>query len=248
MSNNSLSGKTAIITGAAKRLGRATAIALAKEGVNIVIHYNRSKEEAEKLCEELKKLGVKSWKLQANLEKTEESELLIERAYKLTGPITILINNASIYPKGKLENITFDDINLNMRINAWAPFVISREFAKRVKEGKIVNFIDTRIKGYDWAHAAYYLSKHMLFILTKMTAFSFAPGITVNGIAPGLILPPEGEDESYLQRLKDTLPLKKYGSIKDVTDTVLFLLKSEYITGQVIYVDGGRHLKEGVYG
>lgn len=248
MSKNSLKDKIALVTGAAKRLGRATALALAREGVNIMVHYNRSDDAADELCRELKMLGVNAWKVQANLQKTEESETLIEKAYKLAGPITILINNASIYPKGKLEEITLDDISLNIRINVWAPFVISREFAKRTKEGKIVNFLDTRIKGYDWAHTAYHLSKHMLALLTRMTALTFAPRITVNAVAPGLILPPEGEDKSYLEKLKETVPLKNYGSPKDVTDAVLFLLKSDYITGQIIYVDGGRHLKEAVYG
>jgi hypothetical protein len=239
----SLSGKTALITGSTKRIGRITALALADEGVNVLVHYGRSVEEADILCREIGERGVKAWKVQADLAKPEECETLLERARKVADSVEILVNNASIFPTARLEGITFDDVVANLQVNAWAPFVLSRAFARLVEKGKIVNLLDSRIKGYDWAHAAYILSKHMLAVLTRMTALEFAPDITINAVAPGLILPPPGEDESYLERLKDTVPLKRYGQPQDVAETILFLLKSDFITGQVIYVDGGRHLK-----
>ena len=133
-------------------------------------------------------------------------------------------------------------------MNAWAPFALSRDFVRLAERGKIVNLLDTRITGYDRAHVAYVLSKKMLSALTMMSALEFAPSFTVNGVAPGLILPPEGKDESYLDVLAKSVPLRKHGGPGDIADAVLYLLKSDYVTGQVIYVDGGRHLGEEQHG
>ena len=114
--------------------------------------------------------------------------------------------------------------------------------------GKIVNLLDSRIVGYDFPHAAYYLSKRLLAILTEMAALKFAPSISVNAVAPGLILPPPGKDQSYLQELSASVPLQRHGGPQDIVDALLYLLKSEFLTGQVIYVDGGRHLRESARG
>ena len=244
MKQSPLNGKTALITGAAKRIGRATALALADEGANIVVHYRGSADEATDLCRDLAERGVKAWPVQADFEKPEDCETLVDRAIQAAGPIEILINNASIFPPGTLQDVTFDDVVGSFRVNAWAPFALSRAFARRVGRGKIVNLLDSRVTGYDWSHVAYVWSKHVLAVMTRMTALEFAPDITVNAVAPGLILPPPGEDEGYLDRLKGTVPLKRRGDPEDVAEAVVFLLRSDFITGQVIYVDGGRHLKE----
>jgi NAD(P)-dependent dehydrogenase (short-subunit alcohol dehydrogenase family) len=108
----------------------------------------------------------------------------------------------------------------------------------------VINLLDTRIVGYDWSHVGYILSKDILYKLTRMAAIEFAPHVTVNAVAPGLILPPPGKNEDYLNRLANTVPLQKHGKAADIVDAIIYLVKSEYITGQVIYVDGGRHLKE----
>jgi NAD(P)-dependent dehydrogenase (short-subunit alcohol dehydrogenase family) len=133
-------------------------------------------------------------------------------------------------------------------VNAWAPFVLSRDFSRHVDRGKIINLLDTRITGYDRSHVAYVLSKRMLAVLTSMCALEFAPDFTVNAVAPGLILPPPGKDENYLAGLVKTVPLKKHGGPGDIVDAVLYLLKSDFVTGQTIYVDGGRHLGEEKHG
>jgi NAD(P)-dependent dehydrogenase (short-subunit alcohol dehydrogenase family) len=122
--------------------------------------------------------------------------------------------------------------------------VLGRELARLVGHGKIINLLDTRIQGYDRAHVAYILSKHMLAVLTKMCALEFAPAITVNGVAPGLILPPPGRDQGYLEQLAHATPLKRHGSPEDITRTAVYLLTSDFVTGQIIFVDGGRHLLE----
>ncbi len=130
-----------------------------------------------------------------------------------------------------------------MTVNAWAPFALSRSFAARVKSGHIINMLDTRLKGSDPAHAAYNISKHILALLTRLTAIDLAPGVAVNAVAPGLVLAAAGSDEADLTRLCKDLPLKKVGSEADVTGAILYLLRSGFVTGQVIYVDGGRHLR-----
>jgi len=239
-----LRGKIALVTGSAKRIGREIVLALAREGAGVVIHYRRSEEEADSLWNELAHHGVSSWVVRADFEKLDEVESLVPRAIQEAGRLDILINNASDFPVETLDNLTFDSLTRNIQINAWAPFALGRSFAQHVERGKIVNLIDSRTADFDWSHAGYILAKHLLLVLTRMTALQYAPNITVNGVSPGLILPPPDKDESYVERLVGTVPLKKHGGPEDVVEAVIYLLKSDFLTGTVIQVDGGRHLKE----
>lgn len=243
-----LAGKSALVTGSAKRIGNAIAIGLAKQGANIALHYDKSENEAKKLHDEIIKMGLKSWLVRANLTDTDRCNEVIENSFRMAGNLDILVNNASVFSVNDAGKVGIEDIETEMMTNAWAPFLLTRHFAEKTSVGKIINILDTRIAGYDLSHFAYYLSKRMLEILTKSMALKLAPGITVNGIAPGLILPPAGKDYTYLEQKKDTVPLKKYGSPSDVLETVLFLLRSDYVTGQVIYVDGGKHLIQTIEG
>jgi pteridine reductase len=241
-----LAGRTALVTGAGRRIGRAVALALAEEGVHIVAHDRRALEtETLKVCEEVVGCGAKSWKVIADLEKPEEYETLISRAMTTAGALDIVINNASLFRPNTLRDVDFPSLTQHIQVNAWAPFVLSRDFSRLVGRGKIINLLDTKITGHDLEHAAYSLSKQMLASLTRMCALEFAPGITVNAVAPGLILPPTGKDEAYLEHLAKSIPLKRHGGPVDIADAVLYLLKSDFVTGQVIYVDGGRHLLGG---
>jgi pteridine reductase len=244
MAGRTLQGKTALVTGAGKRIGRAIAIALAEEGVDIVIHYPYAAEEASELCTELHGRRVKSWLVKADFEVAAEYETLIARSLEMAGSLDILVNNASIFPANTLENVDLAALMKNMQVNAWAPFVLSRDFSRLVGRGQIINFLDSRISGYDWKHVAYILSKHVLSVLTKMTALEFAPRIAVNGVAPGLILPPPGKDHTFLDRMADSVPLKRHGDPIYIADAVIYLLKTDFVTGEVINVDGGRHLME----
>ena len=243
-----IDGKTALITGGAKRIGKATALALAEQNVDLVLHYSLSDDEAEAVALECRSMGVKSWTVQADLRDPKQAEGLIEKAVKNAGPIHILINNASIFTKSHLMDFTLEDFENNIQVNALSPLLLGRAFVNQGCKGAIINFLDTRITEYDTTHAAYHLSKRMLFTLPRMMALEFAPSVRVNAIAPGLILPPPGEDISYLQSLAHTNPLNSIGSLDAITDAVLFLLNSEFITGQVIFVDGGYHLKGSFYG
>jgi len=243
-----LTGRTALVTGAAKRIGRAVSFALAEAGANVVIHYRRSAPEAEQLVRDIESSGARAWPLRADLAVEDDLEHLVDRACEAAGALDILVNNSSVFPPSSFDSFDLAELTESVEINAWAPFVLARHFARRADSGHIVNMLDTRIVGYDWAHVAYHSSKYLLGLFTRMMAIQFAPKIAVNAVAPGLILPPEGKDQSYLESLKDRVPLKRIGSVQDVADAVLFLVGSRFITGEVIFVDGGRHLAEASIG
>jgi hypothetical protein len=237
-------GAVALVTGAARRLGRAIALRLAAGGCGVVIHYRSSEQEAQQVARLVASEGVGAWLLQADLADPGEAEALAGRAMELAGRLDVLVNNASSYPGGDLATLGLDDLVASLRLNAWAPFAIARGFACSARQGRIVNMLDARLRGYDREHAQYILAKHMLERLTRMLAMEFAPGFTVNAVAPGLVMAPVDNEGLDIQRLTGDLPLRRAGSPEDVVEAVEFLLGSGYITGQVIYVDGGRHLRE----
>lgn len=242
-----MKGRTVLITGAAKRLGRAVALTLARDGANIVAHYNRSAREAETLCDEVRRAGASAWPIRADLMDPQRTQEMFRKALSQAGAIDVVINNASIFDKDTLHDVNEESVCRNMRIHTLAPLILAREFARQDRPGHVVNLLDTRVTVYDREHASYHISKRMLLTVTRMLALELAPNIAVNAIAPGLILPPAGEDESYLERLAHTNPLGRCGRVTDVADAVLFLLSSRFITGQVIYVDGGYHMKGHMY-
>ena len=233
-----LKGKTALITGAAKRIGKACALSLAGEGVNIIVHYYKSKKEAENTADLIRTKQVSAWTLRSDLSNPANGEKIIANALKLSGNIDFLINSASIFPESKISDVKMSDFTKNININALSPFFLSKSFVAKCKAGVIVNFLDARITDYDQNHVAYHLSKRMLFSLTRMMSIEFAPDIRVNGIAPGIIIPPEGTGQSDYSGLSHTNPLNRTGSIKEVTDSLLFLIKNRFITGEILFIDG----------
>jgi len=245
MTGGWLEGRTALVTGAAVRVGRSIALALAERGANVIVHYRSSGEEAEATCADLRALGVQAWSIAADLGAPDQAAELIPRAAALAGPVHALVNSASIFGPSTLADMTLEQVIANLTVNAWAPFALMRGLAaQEIDAGRVVNLLDTRVQGLDLDHAAYILSKHALLQLTRMAAVELAPRITVNAVAPGLILPPPGEDESYLEALAESLPLKRHGSAEDLADAVAYLLAADFVTGQVVFVDGGRHVRE----
>lgn len=242
-----ISGKTALVTGAGKRLGRATALALAGEGASVVVHYHSSQAEADELAGEIRKIGPRSWVVNGNLADPEQADQVMGRAIGLAGPIDILVNNASIFQEDTIMDLTAQSLQRNVQINAMAPLQLMRSFAAQGRGGDIVNMLDARIADFDRKHMAYSLSKSLFFVITRIMAQKLAPAIRVNAVGPGLILPPEGKDESYLASLAHTTLLNTFGHERDITEAILFLLRSEFVTGQVLFVDGGRYLKGSMY-
>jgi NAD(P)-dependent dehydrogenase (short-subunit alcohol dehydrogenase family) len=235
---------TALITGAAKRIGRAIACALADNGMNVVVHYNRSRNDALELVALIRKKGVLSWAIAADFERGGGEDLIKRAAIACGKSLSVLVNNASIYPKSSLKDMTHDDLARCIRVNAWAPLCLSRAFAShtghRRGRGCIVNMLDNRISGRDSAHTAYLLSKQMLASITRLCAWEMAPSVRVNGVAPGLVLPPAGKGRAYLDKLKKGVPLRAHGTPLDIAAAVVFCVNSPILTGEIITLDGGR--------
>jgi NAD(P)-dependent dehydrogenase (short-subunit alcohol dehydrogenase family) len=244
----SLYGKTALVTGGGMRIGKAISIALAKEGVNVAAHYPSQIEETAGLADDIDVYKTKFWTVKADFSKADEYETLIDRTLKLTGGnLDILINNASIFYADTLEDARLDTLTRHIKINAWVPFILTRDFARlkgarQPNKGSVINILDSKIKGNDRGHTSYILSKQVLSVLTGMSALNYAPNVSVNAIAPGLILPPAGKDEAYLEAMAVQVPLKRHGGAEDIAAAALYLLKNDFMTGQVLYIDGGRHL------
>lgn len=243
MPRSSFAKATALITGGSRRIGREIARACAHAGMNVVIHYRTSKSEALALAYEIETQGVRAWAIRGTLDTPAACERLVSRADVLCNrSLSLLVNNASSFPESSLSSFSFKDLTDAVGVNAWAPLCLSRAFAGLARSGSIVNLLDARIAGRDRTHAAYILSKHLLAVLTKTCALEFAPVLRVNGVAPGLILPPAGKTNAYLRALTGTVPLKMHGDPLDIARTVVFLAQSPFITGEIIFVDGGRHL------
>jgi NAD(P)-dependent dehydrogenase (short-subunit alcohol dehydrogenase family) len=245
---------TYLITGSAVRIGRSIALKAASEGSNIIIHFNKSRQPAKDLAAEVEKLGVKAFLLSSDLQDPHQAAKTVEDAWQLAGSIDVLVNNASIFDKLKLFEFTADDLVNNVMLHAYSPLVMSKKFAdlNKTRAPKtrpvIINMLDTRIIDNDKEHIPYQLSKRMLFSLTKLLAIELAPAIRVNAVAPGLILPPAGQDISYLEKLRDRNVLHDIGNPDYVSDAVSYLVHAQFVTGQVIYIDGGRHLNGNIFG
>jgi hypothetical protein len=245
--SGSLCGQTALVTGAARRIGRAIVLGLAEAGANVVVHYRSSHDEAATTAAAARERGVCAWPVQADLGDPTAAAGLLNRAAEAAGPIDWLVNNASIFERSTLQEFRTEDLHRHIQINALAPLALARALAVRGRPGAVVNLLDTRVLVYDRANVAYHLSKRMLLSLTRMMALEFAPAVRVNAVAPGLILAPAGKGPDHVARLAERVPLRRSGNVADVVDAALFLLRSDFVTGQVIYVDGGYHMRGRTY-
>jgi pteridine reductase len=236
--------KTAMITGAAKRVGKAMALHLAKQGWNIAIHYNSSEDEARQFRDEL----VNSYPDQrfelfrADLNVAEELEQLILQVNQKMAGFELLINNASVFEPSKLSETTTEFLDRQMNVNFKAPFILMRDFVSTIKTGIIVNFVDTRIVTNQSNFAAYSISKKALWEMTKMAALEFGPQIRVNAIAPGLTLPPDEKGEEYLWKLSEKIAMKRPGGLDPILKSLDYILNNDYLTGQLLFCDGGENL------
>jgi len=237
--------KWVLITGGAKRIGAMIARTLHDEGMNLIIHYNTSSDDANKLCAEINSSRVDSAiAIGANLTNQSEVDHLIPEIIKQTGQLDVLINNASTFYPTPIEDITLDDWDNLVGTNLKAPLFLCKHAAPYLKESKgcIVNMIDIHAKKPLKNHPIYGPAKSGLAMLTRSLARDLAPDVRVNGIAPGMILWPENEPSDEIkQTVIDQIPLKRSGDPEDIANAALFLTtQANYMTGQIISVDGGR--------
>jgi NAD(P)-dependent dehydrogenase (short-subunit alcohol dehydrogenase family) len=242
MTKISKTKKTALITGGAKRIGKAICLSLSEQGYNIALHYHRSKDDAKKIADHIHQRGGTCKLFSCDLSDPKQVGQLIPDVIKRFARLDILVNNASIFKKSTIKNSSMASLHEHFSVNFEAPYQLTTRFAHQCKKGHIINILDTHIINHSTQYAAYLLSKKALHELTKIAAVELAPHIRVNGIAPGLILPPERSKTGHLNRLAKNIPLKKKGNVDQITGTVQFLLSNPYITGQVIFTDGGEHL------
>ena len=233
-----------IITGGATRIGAAIAKKLSGPGVEIVIHYNRSKSNAEKLKKELSKNLTKVYLIKGNLSKETDVNKIVKFAKSKLKYFNCLINNASLFENDKLESFSTDSWGRHLRTNLRTPALLSKEFAKNIvgKNNNIINIIDQRVFKLTPYFFSYTISKTGLYTLTKTSAMSLAPNIRVNGIAPGPTLKNKRQTEKHFRKQYLSTPLKKQVNVKEICNAVDFLIKNRPITGQVIAVDSGQSL------
>jgi len=232
-----------LITGAAKRLGRAVALAAGAAGWNVVVHYRGSAAEAESAVAALRASGVKAETVSADLADSAGAERAVESAARAAGePLTGLVNCASMFEWDDLASFRPEAFHGHMAVNALAPIALTRAFARLLPQdarGAVVNFLDFKLASPYPDHFSYTLSKYALDGATQMLARSLAPSVRVNAVAPGYVLAAPGQAEADHQRLHAQNPLRHGVSEADVASAVLFLLGNAAVTGQTIFVDSG---------
>lgn len=232
----------ALVTGCAKRIGRTIALTLARKGYDIAIHYQHSRQEAQTLGQEIQALGRTSRMYQADLTKDEDILKLLPRVKADDIRLELLVNNASIFEPATIQETELELFDRHWAANFKAPYFLSRDFARLYQKGSIINLVDTKVAKNDSAYAAYTLTKKALAELTKMAALELAPDIRVNGICPGFILLPPGADASAIEKIKQKVPLNRQGYVEPIERAVEYLLDNDFVTGQLLFVDGGEHL------
>ena len=234
-----------LITGAAKRLGRAIALKLAGAGYDIAIHYRSSKPEAETLAAEVKALGRRAALVDGDLAKEAEVETFVPRAGAALGPLTALVNSASVFEDDGIATMTRRSWDKHIETNLRAPLVLSQAFAKQLPagpDGAIVNIIDQAVLNLTPQFLSYTVSKAGLWTLTQTLAQALAPRIRVNAVAPGPSLKAERQSQANFDRQVQSTLLQRPSEPADIAGAVHYLLSARVVTGQMIAVDSGQHL------
>jgi NAD(P)-dependent dehydrogenase (short-subunit alcohol dehydrogenase family) len=240
-----LTGKVALVTGAAHRVGRALALALAREGADIALHYHRSAEAARETAREIVGCGRRVALLAADLGQVAETEALAARAVAELGRLDVLINSASLFESSALLDVDAAAWDRVMAVNLRAPFLLTRAAASYLTEagGVIINIADLSGIRVWQAFPHHGVSKAGLIHLTRVAARSLGPRVRVNCVVPGTVLPPDDYTEEQVAASVERTVLKRVGSPRDVEEAMLFLIRSDFATGSVVVVDGGRMLR-----
>lgn len=242
-----LHGKVALVTGGAHRIGRGLVLALAEAGCDIVLLYNRSARAAEQTAQEVATLGRRVVLLQANLAEPAEVGALIESVVvQELGTVQILVNSAAIFPDDSFLGLTLAGWERTMQVNLTSPLFLTQAFASALPEemrGVVINITDWRTARPYHNRFSYSVAKGALDAFTLAAANALAPRIRVNGIALGAMLPPPDADEAYLAELAAGLPLQRAGGIEPIAQAMLYLLHNEFVTGEIVRLNGGAHLR-----
>lgn len=232
----------ALVTGAARRLGAAMALGLARRGWDVAAHYHGSADDAEALATAVAAEGGRCVPLAADLTDRAQVLALVDRAAAALPSLALLVNNASVFQPGRLVETEPELLDRCLALHVTAPFLLTRAFARRCGRGLVVNLLDTRVAREATAHLAYTLSKKALLDLTRLAAVDLAPEVRVNAIAPGVILPPPGAAAGYLERRAGTVPLRRVGDPAAIVRALEYLIDQPFVTGECLFVDGGEHL------
>jgi NAD(P)-dependent dehydrogenase (short-subunit alcohol dehydrogenase family) len=239
--NEPLNGKTILVTGGARRVGKILALACARAGANVVIHHAHSDSEAEVAQKKITELGHRAWVFKADFADSSQAQNLIERISESAHPYG-LVNSSAIFSSVSLENTSIEEWEKHIAINLTAPFLLSQAFAKQAPHNaRIVNILDWRALRPGADHFPYTISKAALASMTKSLAVALAPHVIVNGLALGAILPPS--DGKAKTDIIKNVPAGRWAEESEIEQALLFLLTGPaYITGEIIHLDGGRHL------
>ena len=240
-----LSGRTALVTGAAQRIGRAIATALAGHGARVAVHYHGSADEAQALVAELRRTGAAAEAFAADLRDATALRALAADVEARLGPVAVLVNNASVFHATPLDTLGEREWEESLAVNLTAPYLLSLQLGRAMRRrgaGKIVNLGDARAARPVRDYLPYGVSKVGLVALTEAFARELAPAVQVNCVAPGPILPPRGASPIDEARILAHTPLGRFGGPQAVADAVLHLVASDFVTGTTLVVDGGRSL------
>lgn len=237
--------KIALVTGGAKRIGKSIALRLAENGWSVAIHYRRSAAKAEAVAAEVRLRGGRAMTVAADLGNEAEVQGIIPQVTAGLGPLTLLVNNASVFEMDKADTVTRASWDKHMEANLRAPFVLSQDFARQLPEGEqgnIVNLLDQRVWKLTPYFISYTVAKMGLWTLTRTLALAYAPRIRVNGIGPGPTLPSPRQTEEQFAQQAAAMPLGHGATPQEIARGILYILSAPSMTGQMIALDGGEHL------
>lgn len=243
--------KSVLITGSAQRIGRALALSFANANWNVAVHYNKSKEQAALLVDEINSAGGKAVCVAGDFNKNNELNNIINLASKELGELSCLIHNAAFFKNDNLQNITCENWSNHAQINQWAPLALSQQFVKQLSKnnkGNIITMLDYCIFQPPKSFLSYSMSKAALWSMTQSLALDLAPKVRVNAIAPGYVIKHPKEPQEHFDKAIKNTPLQQATSVEDICSTVHYLIATESLIGQMITLDGGKHLKaDGFY-
>ncbi len=240
--SNEQNKEAALVTGAAIRLGKEIALGLAQAGYDIALHYNASVGPAEETAAEIRALGVDCLLFQQDLSDTAVLSAFISRVHEQMPHLAVLVNSASAYTQASIVDTTPEIWASQFDVNLTAPVFLTQAFAAQVGRGNVVNIIDNKIGFNQPQYAAYLLAKKGLAEFTQMASVELAPAVRVNGVAPGVILPAGSRTAEYIAWRVQGIPLQRQGDPAHIVQAVRYCLENEFVTGQILVVDGGESL------